>query len=173
MGERLSKIKELGVDSVILNFGEVVSVDSVAVFEIASAVESGMNIRIIHPIIDCAAFLQKSNCQADIYYNEADARRSIREAKSRLKEQNEQNWGETNLPATFVISGKSIRGTLLKVTQGVAFLALNDPISGKDLSGSITVAVNSKKFGKLNIAGTVQWTRKIGKMYNVGVKILL
>ena len=171
LGERLSKLKESGIDNVILNFGEVTSIDSLAVLEISSAIESGMNVSLIHPNYDCVEFLQKSRCQAAVYQDEAAARRNIEDSGKLLKEQKRQGWNETDIPATFEYDGKNIRGTLLKISKGVALVAHKDDLLGQNVSGSITVAVHSRKLGPLHISGTVEWTRKIGEVYNIGVRI--
>jgi anti-anti-sigma regulatory factor len=187
LGERIKDLKESGVRHVILNFQEVVSIDSLGVMAIASAVEMGLQVKILHPNSTCSEVLQRHqvNDTVEIFFREEDALKSVGSIPPSFSERRVHKRIDTNIPVEIEYKNNRLRGILLNLSEGGALLGYLDPLLPMDSTmnsaeesaailppGTIRMSLKLPFLGVIELAGESVGSRRTSEMNTLGIKLL-
>ncbi|MDD5435040.1 MAG: STAS domain-containing protein [Nitrospira sp.] len=154
--DELYRLKESGISSVILNFENVASIDSLGIMAMQSLIKDGLSIKIINLGTACREILEQSHSDAliPIFHNEDDALGNAVTEDSSFKEKRKFNRITTNMPIEILINDNGQRGVLLNISEGGALVGYLDHISGEPhLLTHINIMMKLPFLGSLELDG--------------------
>ncbi len=172
--DELSRLKDSGVSSVILNFQGVTSIDSLGVMAIISALESGLIIKVIHLNTTCRQIFEQNKAVniIPVYGTEEEAMGYISRSISTNKEMRRYKRINTNIPVEILVNNSSQRGVLLNISEGGALVGYLDPLNVEPYTLKyISIIMTLQFLGYVEIGGRPVRYGRSSEMNIIGMEL--
>ncbi|MBI5192971.1 MAG: STAS domain-containing protein [Nitrospirae bacterium] len=131
MKNEIKRLSGSGISSVILNFAEVSSIDSLGVMTITSSIEEGIPIKLINVNSSCLDILEQNHSIKIIPIVETEDE-TIDHTVAKIPLFSEKRMHErfpANIPVEILINNNKERGVLLNISEEGALVGYLDPLS--------------------------------------------
>lgn len=172
--EELLRLKDSGVSNVILNFQGVISIDSLGVVAIISALEVGLAVKIIHLNTTCRQVVEQNRAASaiSIFGTEEEALGNLSNPNTISKEMRRHKRINTSIPVEITISNYRQRGVLLNISEGGALVGYLDPISADPYTiKHINITMELPLLGAIALEGKPRRFGRTSEMNTIGIEL--
>lgn len=172
--EELIQLKDSGVSNVILNFQDVISIDSLGVMAVLAALEAGLSVTIIHLSTTCKQILEQNRTARTIpvFGSEEDAMGSLANPDKGFKEMRMHDRINTNIPVEILINYHRQRGVLLNISEGGALVGYLDPITPEPYSiKQMNITMELPLLGSIALEGKPVRFGRTSEMHIIGIEL--
>ncbi len=171
--EKLLDAKEKGIQSLILNFRDVTSIDGLCVIVIAEALAGGLRLNAVYLPSHCLEIFLKHRVGLKSYFNEDNALEELRSCRPSFPERRNSTRMKTRIPVAFTIPSGAFRGVLLNLSKGGALLGYYDSLSEEELLGTnITLTIEIALVGCIQLTGRTVDRRDHHEMPAIGLRLI-
>ncbi len=173
--EELIQLKDSGVSNVILNFQDVISIDSLGVMAVIAALEAGLSVTIIHLSTTCKQILEQNRTARTIpvFGSEEDAMGNLSKPDNSFKEMRRYKRINTNIPVEILINNDRQRGVLLNISEGGALVGYLDPITPEPYTiKQMNITMELPLLGAIALEGKPVRFGRTSEMHIIGIELL-
>lgn len=172
--KELQSLQESGISSVILNFTDVSSIDSVGVMVMTSSIEEGIPIKIINVNSTCLEILEQNHSAKiiPIFGTEDEALGDTVAKTTSFHEKRRHERLNANIPVEIQINNYKQRGVLLNISEEGALVGYLDPFSSDTYSiKQINIMIKLPFLGSLELEGTPLRFGRNSHMNTIGIQL--
>lgn len=172
--DELSRLKESGISSIILNFENVSSIDSLGIMAMESLIKDGLSVKIINLGTACREILEQSQSDTliPIFHTEDDALGNAVTEENSFKEKRRFNRITTNMAIEIFINNNGQRGVLLNISEGGALVGYLDHIGGEPhLVKHINIMMKLPFLGSIELDGTPIRFGRNSDMHTIAIQL--
>ena len=172
--DELYRLRESGISSIILNFEDVTSIDSLGIMAITALIKDGLSIKIINLGSACREILEQSHSASliPIFHTEDEALGNTIAENSSFNERRKHNRITTNMPIEILINNNGHRGVLLNISEEGALIGYLDNLGAEPHSiKEINIMMKLPFLGSLELDGLPVRFGRNSDMNTIGIQL--